>query len=351
MIGRQLKWAVRRTLAGVCYHSRLHRFRHTGKVVILTYHRVVPKEDVLRQHIPPGMYVLREVFDMHVRFLQEHYEILSFQELLDRWGSSEVKWNKPACVITFDDGWLDNYQHAYPILTARGVPATIFLATDFVATHEWFWPEKLTYLVDRAADATMSSERKEAFVLALNRFLERGEDTVASLTETDSELRNDALGELVEQLKVVRVEKIHDLLQQLADLLQVKFPDKRMVLNWKEIAEMSSRNISFGSHSCSHRIMTTLTPDEFKREIELSYRRLQAERVNRVPVFCYPNGNTNQAIQDQVRAYGYRAAVGTRVGCEGTQPSNMYELERVGIHNDITATGPLLAFHMLGPLL
>ena len=102
-----------------------------------------PFRDDLHKHwVQPGMYVETGVFEQHVQFLREHFYVLSFHELLTRWESRDWDDDRRYCVITFDDGWLDNYQNAYPILRKYRIPATIFFAYEFCGYHEWFWPRK-----------------------------------------------------------------------------------------------------------------------------------------------------------------------------------------------------------------
>jgi peptidoglycan/xylan/chitin deacetylase (PgdA/CDA1 family) len=129
----------------------------------------------------------------------------------------------------------------------------------------------------------------------------------------------------------------------------VTLPLDRVIVNWDEVREMSRGGVSFGSHSCTHRIMTTITLDEVSEELVRSRQVLFDQGVNFVPVYCYPNGNSDASIEDLVKAHGYEAAVSVRMGFEGSCPENRYAIRRVGIHNDISDTIPLFSFRLFGP--
>lgn len=341
-----LKFTIRRVVAGAFYASSLYRWRHQGKVVVLTYHRVLTADEVSDQCVQPGMYVLDDVFARHMRFVKDNFTVLSLSELLNLW--QKDRWDTQAryCVITFDDGWLDNYRHAYPILKRLNIPATIFLPTDYVGSDEWFWPDQLSFLLKVVVDRYAKAESTKNVESVLSYFLN---GDVPSLIEspTRPELVTDRI---IERCKHLPIEKIRELVAGLAGELRVSLPKKRVIVNWDEVREMSRDGVSFGSHSCSHRIMTTITPDQVSDELERSRRVLLEQGVNYVPVFCYPNGNSDLRIQHQVQACGYEAAVGVRTGVEGRTPENRYAIRRVGIHNDVTETLPLFSFRLLGPL-
>ena len=114
------------------------------------------------------------------------------------------------------------------------------------------------------------------------------------------------------------------------------------------IRDRSRGGVSFGSHSCTHRIMTTITLDEVSEELVRSKQVLFDQGVNFVPVYCYPNGNSDASIEDLVKANGYEAAVSVRMGFEGSCPENRYAIRRIGIHNDISDTIPLFSFRLFG---
>ncbi|MGB5046279.1 MAG: hypothetical protein WBO11_15080, partial [Nitrospira sp.] len=85
-------------------------------MAVLMYHRVLTKDELARYPVQPGMYVLDSVFAQQMSFVRSHFTVLSLQELLDLWQRGEWSAQARYCVITFDDGWLDNYRHAYPVL-------------------------------------------------------------------------------------------------------------------------------------------------------------------------------------------------------------------------------------------
>jgi peptidoglycan/xylan/chitin deacetylase (PgdA/CDA1 family) len=269
------------------------------------------------------MYVRAEVFAAQMRFVKEHFEVLSLAQLLEHWTDGSLDEAKRYCVVTFDDGWRDNYLHAYPVLRRLGIPATIFLATRFVGTDEWFWPERLAHIL-------------------LNRSggpAPRDDDRKWSETEVETEIG---------RWKRMRRADIERALDELMRERGTSLPRERAVMSWDEAAEMSRHGISFGSHSQTHAILTREGAEDVDRELRGSLRELRERQVNCLPVFCYPNGNYSPEIIDQVRAAGYLAAVCSESGVEARAPGNLFALRRVGIHNDVSETMPLFAFRIAG---
>ena len=315
MITGKIKSTLRQFAAEAYYTSKHFLKRLRGKVLILTYHRILSEKKSNKQFIQPGMYVQNNVFEKQMLFLEKYFSILSFTELLDLWNKKTLRKDQRYCVITFDDGWLDNYIYAYPILKEHNIPATIFLPTAFIGTNHWFWPDKISYIM-----------MKQLNGVNLNGKIDSAIDAYKELPE----------------------EEIHGFIVEMSKNLSLDFPDKRVLINWDEVDEMSRHDIAFGSHSCTHKILTRLPVKERQKEIEESLYTLRQKNINYSPVFCYPNGNYNQEIINQVKAAGYRAAVSTRYGFEDGLPQDLFSLKRISIHNDITATIPLFAFHISG---
>ncbi len=344
---RRLKPAIREAVAGAFHASSMPHWRHRGKVVLLMYHRVLPREVVSLQSVQPGMYVLDSVFAQHMAFLKKNFTLLSLQQLLDLWQTDT--WNAQAryCVVTFDDGWLDNYRHAFPVLKNFDVPATIFLPTDYVGSDRWFWPDQLAFLFKIFSARKVTPESVREMKDVFSEYLDGHGDQFIEAMERGEHVTD----RIIEQCKHLPIERIHGLVAVLAALLEVSLPQERVIMNWDEAREMSRVGVSFGSHSCSHRILTTITSDDVSVELTRSRQVLLEQGVNYVPVFCYPNGNSDESIQRLVKACGYEAACSVRMGVEGPIPENKYAIRRVGIHNDITSTIPLFSWRVFGPLL
>ncbi|HEC99967.1 MAG TPA: hypothetical protein ENN18_06270, partial [Proteobacteria bacterium] len=120
-----VKSLLRSGISLALYATGLPLVLTRGKVAILMYHRVLEPEETAG--VQPGMYVTTATFRKHMKFLAAHFKVISSQELLERLKNKSFKDAARYCVITFDDGWRDNYSNAYPVLREYGFPATIFL--------------------------------------------------------------------------------------------------------------------------------------------------------------------------------------------------------------------------------
>ena len=106
-------------------------------VRILNYHRInyphaIGSLDGEVLSAPP------ELFAEEVRFCRKHFDVLSFADLRRTLDGSVPLPPRPL-IITFDDGYRDNYQHAFPILKANHLTAMFFLAVGFIGTTQLFW--------------------------------------------------------------------------------------------------------------------------------------------------------------------------------------------------------------------
>lgn len=126
----------------------------------------------------------------------------------------------------------------------------------------------------------------------------------------------------------------------------------RDFLSWDEVREMASSGlVSYGSHTASHRILTTLSRDEVREELERSRARLLAEDAadpDFIP-FCYPNGEQDAGIAAAVREAGYGVAVTTAGGWNG-RGDDPFLLKRIAIHEDMASTPALFGCRLAGIL-
>lgn len=316
-----------------------------GKKVyyILMYHRIVDK-NTSKTFLQDGMYVDPNTFSRHIKFLKNNFNIVPLKHVF-RIADLEktIGNNTPFCILTFDDGWKDFYENAYPVLKSNNVSATVFLPTDIIGTEKRFWTEDLAYILSGMEKAVANSINNAIpSVTAVNK--------IESL-EGPIEYR---MEKTVEELKLLPKEEIDHVLEELAERWRVDPAIQgRSFLSWEEIREMyESGIIFFGSHTSSHRILTTASDDVILEELFQSKSKLVDEGVvspSFIP-FAYPNGNYNHRIAEMVEQAGYSLALTTEKGWNSVTyaKGELFRLKRIGIHQDITSTDAMLACHIYG---
>jgi peptidoglycan/xylan/chitin deacetylase (PgdA/CDA1 family) len=242
-----------------------------------------------------------------------------------------------ACIVTFDDGWLDNLEHALPILRECSVPAVLFVATDYIGTERCFWQETLARALFAAAEAP---ERSTGL------FAELGNERVPQLPATE---RKVAIRRLIDQWKSWPQEQIDALLGRVQASLQswgiavpATHPDR--FLSWQQVNELQASGlVTIGSHCRTHTPLTKLQSASVTEELQSS-RRIIREHAGTDPLdMAYPNGDHDTSIAQAVAACGYRTAY-TTVRGHVDPTANAFTLRRINIAEQGTdSAGAFLA--------
>lgn len=103
------------------------------KIPIITYHHVLPSDAKVDDSILNSPFTISDSeFYKQMLFLsQNDYEAINLEQLMHR---KEKQTYKRLIVITFDDGWVDNFEYAFPILKSFNVPATFFVITSYIGS-------------------------------------------------------------------------------------------------------------------------------------------------------------------------------------------------------------------------
>jgi len=298
------------------------------RLLILMYHRVLPAGHPALAGEQPGMYVTPESLRMHLAVLKRHFTLVH----LDDWLAAAERGAplpRSACAITFDDGWRDNFEFAWPELRAAGAPATLFLVADFIGSAYRFWPNRLA----SALGATPVPRLREALPSRLARLFEDAGVFEGSGGSALSAAATERAIAACKQLTDREAEAEIDALT--AALGTPDSPGTRDLLDWDEIQVLSrSGLVRFGSHTRHHcRLTANLPADVLQDEVEGSRAALAQRLAQPVPLFCYPNGDHCEAAVEAVKS-NYRAAVTTRRGWNDAR-SDRFTLRRVGVHEDI----------------
>ncbi len=326
-----IKRATSALLDRVGFFSRKMERLAENKRLILMYHRVVSKSSF--PGLQAGMFVEPHTFDMHLGVLAERFNVIPLGE----WSSNDRgvgDKRKPECVLTFDDGWSDFYDFAFPILRHWSMPATVFLPTAFVGTSRSFWTDRLAAAIRGNVRFTEGSPKPmdpmtDSYVRKISALNGSYEDRL----ENAITLLKKERGEVIE--------RVVDSLQSESSARSV--PAVRSFVDWDQVDRMQrSGLISFGSHTENHAILTTLDESEVRREVRRSFGMLVEKRAASPDFlsFCYPNGNHNARIAEIVREEGGLLAVTTEEGWAEKRGDPLL-LSRVGLHQDISSSRAL----------
>jgi peptidoglycan/xylan/chitin deacetylase (PgdA/CDA1 family) len=294
----------------------LKRHSSKPKLIVLTYHRVLKPGP--QDLVEPGMYVEPETLREHLTFLADEVGLVSLEDWTQRAALARPL-PRLAVAVTFDDGWFDNYQNAFPVLKALGVPATIFVVPNKVGKSDLFWPDRLARILVSLEQRPLSDEAARALRCELG--VEQLPKNPEDFTRTVAFLKRYPDREVEERL--VRAESVG---------VVDAYADQSLFMTWPQICEMArSSLVKFGSHGLNHlRLDASLTEAELIEEILDSKARLTDCVGEDVALFCYPNGEYSSHALDLVRRH-YSAAVSTRTGWHavGRDP---HRIPRINLH-------------------
>ena len=266
-----------------------------NNLTVLNYHRVTDPYDPCCDTFKPNISATPEMFDRQLAYLKKSFHMVNAGDVA---ACAEGKSTLPprSALITFDDGYADNYTQAYPLLKKHGMGALIFITTDFVGKSKpSFW--------DVAAYAFTHTTKTTA-VLPLT-----GETRWSDDAEKQVEMTR-----WIETLKTVPEEDKQHYAGELPAALGVDMDESKfshVFMTWDQAREMAANGIEFGSHTLTHPIMTRIPVEQAKHELVESKRLIELELGKPVETFAYPNGGRadfNTEIIAAARDAGYKLA-------------------------------------------
>ncbi len=311
-----ISYFLRKMLRGFARYSGLFRlykiFLNPDKgIKIIAYHRVN------NDHFDPlGMNVKIDFFERQVRYIKKHCSVISLEDALQMLeGAEEIPPN--AVVITFDDGYRDNYLNAFPILKKYGIPATLFITVDPIEQKTGFWFDTIISAISKTRQNSVDMAEFTGNDYPLNGFRDKLvfiKDSIRYAKTLAPAEREKFISCLLGRLKISGKE----------------ICDGNLPLNWDEIREMNKTGISFGSHGLSHTILTNLSREELIKEIRDSKKIIEEKLSKKILDFAYPNGGTNDfnlEIAALLESEGYRSGVSLMKGANNGS-SDLFALKR-----------------------
>lgn len=263
--------------------------KFNAPIIVLMYHRVCEAQDSTSPY-----FVSPANFQDQMRYVKQHFDVLRFE---DDWSHVD----KPSCVITFDDGYFDNYVVARDFLEKEAIPATFFISTQNIGTNNLFWWDEL----------------------ALNQvFLEK--QTGKSVNALFKQLKNSKHAGQVDFFNAYRP----------------LFPSQASAsksyrsMSEQELLSLAKlKHTTVGVHTINHPKLTLLNRDQMFFELNESKNTI--EKITGVPATTcsFPYGSYNQTTIDVCSSIGFQKAA-TGVSHNSYCWTNPLKTPRISVFND-----------------
>lgn len=339
-----IKKYIKLLLASVLYYGGAFAFTNiikrmihqNGDCVILMYHRVVDNPETEHDNTELGLFVSTDTFEKQIAYLSRKYNVIPLAQLVNALIVGETLPSR-SIAITFDDGWRDNFTHAYPLLKKYKTPATIFLTTDFIGTDKVMWFQQVGLI--------MGSEKlsAEQLIEILRSEIDKTKSPIPEWLSNKSraiEIVSD-LSLFLQELKLIDLSITESIIKRMkteAGFSSDEWKDNSWIMSWSDARAMKPEIIQYGSHGESHQIMNGLSTNALARELAQSRAILEKELSRPIEILAYPNGDYNNSVLQQVKSAGYSAALATiGMGEKQTRP-NLFAIRRIGIGEGISTS-------------
>jgi peptidoglycan/xylan/chitin deacetylase (PgdA/CDA1 family) len=304
-----------------------HRFAFQDQLTIVMYHGII-KEPLL---VEDWCFVDEHSFRAQIEYLKKHFEIVALSDAVERMRNGGIK--RPTAVITFDDGYQNNFDVAFPLLCRERIPATVFLATGLMNTEDTVWYCRL--------NLALSQTHRDFIEWNGLKF----DISTLDLKAKASAVIQEGLKKLKHSVLMATVR--HIILQLGNDAgCSIEVDSPYRMLNRNAIAEMvASELIEFGAHTHQHAILSRLSEEERFSEIRQSIDAIYELTGRRCRSFSYPNGRMGDYDWDSINhlmACGIQMAVTTIAG-PNNRTTPVMELRRYGVGADL----PMAEFQLI----
>src|SRR5215467_2350665 len=253
--------------SGLVKLARWWTRRSGQRLIILNYHRATGGD--LRRHL---------------LYLRSHYRLLHLETALEELYAShenrkQTRDQRTPLVLTFDDGYHDNYTHGFALARELHIPFTIFLVPGYVESGDYFWWREGTRLASH-------TQLSEATIEGRNYHFDQAEER--------SSLAHAILTRLCQAESVVERDAFLRSVREVLAVPSSVVPEEKpaLPLRWTEVREMEESGwISFGAHTMHHPVLAYLAdPTEVQREVKECRTLLEQRLEHPVRTFAYPIG-------------------------------------------------------------
>ncbi|MGO4524736.1 polysaccharide deacetylase family protein [Microvirga sp. 2MCAF35] len=297
----------------------LEKFPQRNCLVVLNYHRIGSTSNTAGD---PNLYsATPKDFEEQVRWLKWNYHISSLDEAIAFVEGKET-FRRTGILLTFDDGYKDNYDYAFPILQRNKAQGTFFICTSYIGSSQLPWWDQIAYMLKNSKKAQIALNYPERLSFDLSSDWLQVLDHLLAIYKSGHELDKDKF------LREIAI----------ATGLGDHRPNQRIFIDKDELKEMSESGMAIGSHTHSHPLLSHLSQDDQLEEVVCSKRMLEEHLGIDIQSLAYPVGSPDSfdgRTQEVLCKAGYRIAFSFYGGSNVVGRTNPYDVRRhhVGIRD------------------
>jgi peptidoglycan/xylan/chitin deacetylase (PgdA/CDA1 family) len=297
------------------------RFASTN-LIIFNYHRIYAHP--LFTQYDEGVFAHTEdVFLAQMKWIKNNFKIICEDELINILDEKITLVGRNA-MITFDDGYIDNYELAFPILQHMQIPATFFIPCNQIEGVTPPWWDQVSYL--------LKTSKKEKINF---------NDTEFDIRSSTQLIKN-TINDILRVFKNSPVVEVPGLLVNLVKSCETSLPEQtnlsKQFMTWSQIKEVSTKNITIGSHTMNHNILANLPEKEQREELQQSKKVLESKIDKTINSVAYPVGGPsafNQSTTQIAKDVGYKLGYSFINGYYQNSDINRFEIRRIELAQNI----------------
>lgn len=279
---------------------------------IYMLHRVHPFEkDKLSSN--ENMKVSPEFLEQFILERLDKYEFLSLDQVVEV-VNKKKKLTRPFIVFTFDDGYVDNYIHAFPIFQKYNIPFIIYISTGFIDRFSLLWWHQLEDII-------------------MNNTSVRLSNGMCFSCESSTEKENSflAIRKIILELPTIDFDnQLRELLSHYS--LNFETYSNELMLTWDQIQQMTKISLcTIGAHTITHRRLSELSTKDLNKEITESKKIIEEKIKKDILHFAYPFGTSlevNMRVVEAVKHSGFVSAINSNGGVVRKLGNDLFRLNR-----------------------
>jgi peptidoglycan/xylan/chitin deacetylase (PgdA/CDA1 family) len=324
MIIKNKREMIARGFASLGLIRFLERAARRPAVLVATFHRI---GDPARGSFYDGVYSASpEAFRAQVRHLRDRFRLVTL-DALAALADSGFAVDRPTALITFDDGYRDNFDVALPILQELGAPATFFIPTGFFSHPQVPWWDHAAHVLKRTGKAELALDWPEPLRIDLEQTTRGAAIGTVVQLYLDGKVKGDEQARFRTHLE-----------ERASVVVDDEAQGRALFMTWDQVRRLADAGMTIGSHAHGHRALASLSEAEQRHELVESKRILERELGREVQGFAYPfgwPGTYGELTQRLAREAGYRLAFSSVEGVNRPGASDPFALRRlnVGYHD------------------